>query len=153
MAARLQPLLHQVLGVVEIFSHQPMAPGASEKLAMGTLTTDAATSPTTEAPMTLQVNLGHSEQSKRSVDQLISPLEDPRGSKSCSSAAEAWIQAECDCGLKRPAQGALHLCIWRKMLPRGPRHTSTSNRFFMNSWQQKNLARGESCESLAPINS
>lgn len=96
MAARLQPLLHQVLGVVEIFSHQPMAPGASEKLAMGTLTTDAATSPTTEAPMTLQVNLGHSEQSKRSVDQSISPLEDPRGSKSCSSAAEAWIQAECD---------------------------------------------------------
>ena len=64
-----------------------MAPGASEKLAMGTLTTDAATSPTTEAPMTLQVNLGHSkvnpsDQSiSRSVDQSISPLEDPRGSK------------------------------------------------------------------------
>ena len=79
MAARLQPLLHQVLGVVEIFSHQPMAPGASEKLAMGTLTTDAATSPTTEAPMTLQVNLGHSKVNPS--DQSISPLEDPRGSK------------------------------------------------------------------------
>lgn len=78
MAARLQPLLHQVLGV-EIFSHQPMASGASEKLAMGTLTTDAATSPTTEAPMTLQVNLrgipkSPSDQSIR-FDQ--SPLEDP----------------------------------------------------------------------------
>ena len=57
-----------------------------------------------------------------------------------------WLEAAC-------ARRSASLHLEENAATKIPRHTSTSNRFFMNSWQQKNLARGESCESLAPINS
>ena len=88
---------------------------ASEKLAMGTLTSDAASSPATEAPMTLHVNLGAFQ--PISIGESKTQLKLGSKPNATELAVACGLQMLGHCGLQKTLGG----------------HTSTSKRFFMNS--------------------